>query len=87
MINTFNLTLKPAHWIFFNIHCIAKAQTSLRIIFSPCADSESFVRGGPNLTTIFYIDGREDPNKYHYKQPIIDPPAKRHLNGDPLARR
>ena len=28
-----------------------------------CADPESFVRGGPTLTTIFLIDeGREDPN-------------------------
>ena len=26
-----------------------------------CADTESFVRGGPNLITVFY-DGIEDPN-------------------------
>ena len=34
-----------------------------------------------------YIQGREDPNKYHYKRAIIDPPAKRHLNGVLLAGR
>ena len=29
----------------------------------PCADSESFVRGGPNLITFFLVDeGIEDPN-------------------------
>ena len=25
-------------------------------------------------------EGREDPNKYHYKRAIVDPPAKCHLN-------
>ena len=43
----------------------------------PCADPESFVRGGPTLT--IFLDGRDNPSKYHYKRTIIGPPAKRHL--------
>ena len=43
------------------------------------ADPESFVRGGPTLKK--FLEGREYPNKYHYKRAIIDPPAKRNLNG------
>ena len=45
----------------------------------PCADPESFVRGGPTLTmhfSFFLVDeGRKDI-KYHYKWAIIGPPAK-----------
>ena len=26
-----------------------------------CADPESFVRGGPTLTNVFFDEGREDP--------------------------
>ena len=33
----------------------------------------------------FFLEGREDPNKYHYKRAIIDPPAKHHFNGVLLA--
>ena len=47
-------------------------------------DPESFVRGegGSNCEGFFLVDeGREDPNTTHYKQAIIGPPAKRHLNG------
>ena len=40
--------------------------------FIPCADPESFVRGGRG-------EGR---SKYHYNGTIIEPPAKRHLNDD-----
>ena len=36
-----------------------------------CADSESFVRGGPSL--------KEEGSKYHYKRAINDPPGKRHF--------
>ena len=36
-----------------------------------CADPESFVRGGPNLTGFFF------QNKYHYKRAIIGPPGKK----------
>ena len=43
-----------------------------------CEDPGSFVRGGPTLTTFFFIL-REDPN--------TTPPAKRHLNGVSLAYR
>ena len=56
-----------------------------------CADPESFVGGGPLLTTFFFsfvfLEGREDPSQYHYKRAIIDPPAKRHLNGVSMACR
>ena len=52
----------------------------------PCADPESFVRGGPTLTGFFCCcflvdEGRKDPDK----RVIICPPAKRHLNGFWLA--
>ena len=60
---------------------IHKCQTQL-----PCADPESFVRGGPTLTT-FFFEGKEDPNKYYYKRAIIDPPSKHHLNGVSLTGR
>ena len=42
-----------------------------------------FLRG----ERIFIFEGREDPNKYRYKGAIIDPPAKRFLNGVLLAGR
>ena len=29
-----------------------------RIIYSPCADPESFARGGPTLQRFFFFDGR-----------------------------
>ena len=50
---------------------------------SPCADPESFVRGGPILTgflVVFLVDEGEEVSKYHAKRVIIGPPAKRHLN-------
>ena len=58
-----------------------------------CADPESFVRGCPFLTMVFFLpffllfflEGRDDPNKYHYKRALIGLPAKRHLNGVSLA--
>ena len=50
-----------------------------------------FVRGGPNLTLFvnfyFLIDVGREGSQYLYKQAIIDPPAKRHLNGVTLACR
>ena len=46
-----------------------------------CADPESFVRGGPTLTTFILVDEGEKGSKYHYKRAIIGSPAKRHLNG------
>ena len=42
--------------------------------------SRKFCQGGPTLTTFFYWWG-ERWSKYNYKQAIIGPPAKRHLNG------
>ena len=53
-----------------------------------CAGPESFVRGGPTLTTFFLLvdEARVDPNSmFHYTRVINDPPAKRHLNGVLLA--
>ena len=51
----------------------------------PCADPESFVRGGPTLTSV--LEGRDDPSEFNYKRAIIGPPAKRHLYGVSLACR
>ena len=52
---------------------------------SPCADPESFVRGGPNSITLFLVDEEiGDPN-VTMKWAIIGPTAKRHLNGISLA--
>ena len=48
----------------------------------PCADPESYVRGGPTLT--FFSWWGEGGSKYHFRD-IIGPPAKRHLNGVSLA--
>ena len=48
------------------------------------ADPESFVRGGPTLTRFYcccFLEGRDDPSKYHNERAIIGSPAKRHLNG------
>ena len=45
----------------------------------PCADPESYARGGPTLTTFFLLG--EGGSKYHYKRTIIGQPVKRHLNG------
>ena len=53
---------------------------TLSLLFS-CADPESFLRGGPTLTTFFFSWWWEGGSKYNYKRAIIDPPAKRHLNG------
>ena len=41
----------------------------------PCADPESFVRGGPALTTFFLVYEGSGGSKYHYKRAIIGPPA------------
>ena len=45
-----------------------------------CADPESFVRGGPTLTTFVFCFGwrGDGGSKYHYKGAIIGPPAKHH---------
>ena len=39
------------------------------------------------LLLIFLVDDEIEESKYHYKWAIIDPPAKRHLNGVSLAGR
>ena len=58
-----------------------------------CAYPESFVRGGPTMTTFFSVvdvGGRlrgEEPNTTTCKRAIIGPLAKRHLNGVSLACR
>ena len=49
-------------------------------------DPESFVRGGPTLTSFLVNEGRDDLNTIPlYKRVIIGPPTKRHLNGVSLA--
>ena len=62
----------------FNMH------SCLRIM----RGSRKFCQRGSNFDDVFLVDEeREDP-KYHYKRAtIIDPPAKRHLNGVSLACR
>ena len=76
---TFNLSLfrslisdqvSDCHWFISLLVCCS------------CPDPESYVRGGPTLTTFFFLvdEGREDPNTTSMRA-IIDPPAKRHLNG------
>ena len=46
--------------------------------------SRKFCQRNQTLTTFFLFgEGREDL-KYHYKQAITGPPAKRHLNGPTL---
>ena len=55
-----------------------------RIIYSPCADPESFARGGPTLQH-FFLDGRIQIPLY--KRAIIGPPVKRHFNGVSLVCR
>ena len=47
-------------------------------------DPEFFFRWGPTLTKliVLFLKGG---SKYYYKGKIIDPPAKRHLNGVSLA--
>ena len=53
--------------------------------------SRKFCQKGSNFELFFlrgeriFFEGREDPNKCRYKGAIIDPPAKRHLNGVLLA--
>ena len=44
--------------------------------YTPCADPESVVRGGPTLTTFLFVcflvdEGRESGFKYHFKWNII----------------
>ena len=55
------------------------------LINSSCMHSESFARGDLTWTTFFLLLfcclWGEGGIKYHYKQAIIGPPAKRHLNG------
>ena len=46
--------------VFLNMHALLSSETRG---LGPCADPESFARGGPTLTTVFLVDnGREDPN-------------------------
>ena len=53
--------------------------------------SRKFCQRGSNFDKFFllffYLEGRDDPGKYRYKEAIIGPPAKRHLNGVSLACR
>ena len=76
----FSESLNNIHMSRFNIAMLAPI---------PCADPESYVRGG--LTTFFIVDvvmneRREERGfKYCYKQASISPSAKRHLNGVSLA--
>ena len=67
---------------------VSMREIDLRIPTAPsCLDPESFVRGVPISTTffsysfsfLFWLVGGEDPKPT--KNAIIDPPAKRHLNG------
>ena len=51
---------------------IVSLQDSVERSPPACADPESFVRGGPTLK-FFILEGRENPNKYHYKRAVIDP--------------
>ena len=46
-------------------------------------DPESFVREGLTFNNVFFqlMRGGRIQAEYHYKRAIIDPPAKRHLNG------
>ena len=44
-----------------------------------CADQESFLRGGPTLTTFYlliylFLRGEDDPSKYHNKRAIVGEP-------------
>ena len=59
-----------------------------------CADQEHFVRGAVQLRLFLFllflvlkvgVGGGGKESKYHYKQAVISPPAKRHLNGILLA--
>ena len=43
------------------------------------------LRGSNFDIFLLSLEGREDPSEYFYKWAIIDPPAKRHLNGILLA--
>ena len=49
----------------------------------PCADPESFDRGGPTFFYLFFIRGKRI--QIALKAGPIGPPAKRHLNGVSLA--
>ena len=60
------------------------------LIKCPCADPESFVRGGPtffpffklwHFLLLFLVQEEERGTKYHHKRAIISSPAKCHLNG------
>ena len=53
-----------------------------------CADTESFVRGGPTMTRLFVLldERREDPNTTKYGQSSARQ-RKRHLNGVSFAYR
>ena len=48
----------------------------------PCADPESFFRGGPTLSMVFLR--RERGSRYHKKRANIGPVAKRHFAGGPI---
>ena len=47
----------------------------------PCADPESFVRGGPTFPFFVCFFKLDERRKYQIKWAIIGTPAKRHLNG------
>ena len=88
-------------WLLFCRKCwnsVPKSWNSIIFKFKckPCADSESFVRGGSNFDNGFFCccccfqlmrGGREGGSKYHFKRAAIGPPAKRHWNGISLACR
>ena len=88
--------LKLSNWAVsktLRINILSQTKQTLTAFIWPqmvlftCAGSESFVRGGPTLTTLFLFDEGREWSKYHYKRAIIGPPAKHHINGVLLAFR
>ena len=90
------------HWrnIDFSLFYVGKCTISLNRRFgvhdfnsvwqrcrqNSCADTESFVRGGPTLF-VFLVDEGKEGFKTTYKRVITDQPAKRHSYGVLLAGR
>ena len=62
------------------------ARTALNIV--SMRGSRKLCQRGSNFTSFLgFLEGRDDPSKYHYKRAMIGLSAKRHLNGVWLACR
>ena len=84
---TFVVVVFPDHTHYFyqNAKLWHAYSSDTIVLDAHMRGSRKFCWRGSTFDNDFFwfvtLEGREDPSQYYYKRAIIDPPAKRHLNG------